>query len=267
MSPRVRVFATVALAAAAAAATVVGITLATRQTPEQPQARKDKPPFVFDRRTPVEDAIKAAFRAWPRGTLARMEALGKEYPRDAVVQFHLGIARLYSGYVPEAVTALRTAKRLGRDTPYEIRADNLLHPQFFGPGYPIFQPTRRNALLQRGARLQAEGRQHSAERLYARAARVAPRDDEAQVAAAVGRFDMDRLSDSFSRLGPLTRRFPRSQSVRFHLGLMLAWTGERRAAIEQFRRARALGPGTVLGREADAFLSRLESNGTKRDKR
>jgi tetratricopeptide (TPR) repeat protein len=191
-----------------------------------------------------------------------MEALGRRYPRDAVVQFHLGIARLYAGYSADAVAALRTAKRVGRDTPYEIRADNLLHPQFFGPGYPVFQPMRPNALLARGVRFQQEGRQHSAERVYARAARLAPDDDEAQVAAAVGLFDMDRLALSFSRLGPLTKRFPRSQSVRFHLGLMLAWTGQRDAAVAQFRRARALGRTTALGREADAFLTRLESGGT-----
>ena len=253
---------TVAAAAAAAAAAVAGITLATRQSPEQPQARKEKPPFVFDRPTPAEPEIKAAFRAWPDGTLDRMERLGDRYPRDAVVQFHLGIARLYSGFNADAVAALRTAKRTGRDTPYEIRADNLLHPQFFGPGYPLFQPTRRNALLARGVRLQSEGRQHSAERVYARAARLHPGDDEAQVAAAVGLFDMDRLSRSFSRLGPLTRRFPRSQSVRFHLGLMLAWTGQRDAAVAQFERARSLDRTSVLGREADAFLARLESGGT-----
>jgi tetratricopeptide (TPR) repeat protein len=253
----------VALAAAAAASAVAGVTLATRQTPEQPQARKERPPFVFDRRTPAEAAIKTAFRAWPHGTLERMEQLGKRYPRDPVVQFHLGLARLYSGYGRDAVAALRTAKRLGRDTPYEVRADNILHPQFFSGGYPVFQPTRPNPLLERGVRLQRQWRQHSAERLYARAARLSPRDDEAQVAAAVGRFDMDRLSDSFSRLGPLTRRFPRSQSVRFHLGLLLAWTGQREAAVAQFRRARALGPQTDLGREANTFLSRLVNDGTK----
>jgi len=254
---------TVACAAAAAAAAVAGLTLATRQTPEQPQARKERPPFVFDRPTPAEGAIKAAFRAWPHGTLERMERLGKRYPRDAVVQFHLGLARLYSGYNDEAAAALRAAKRLGRDTWYEIRADNILHPQYFSRGYPIFEPTRPNPLLERGVRLQRQGRQHSAERVYRRAARLAPGDDEAQVAAAVGRFDMDRLSASFSRLGPLTRRFPRSQSVRFHLGLMLAWTGQRDAAVAQFRRARALGARTRLGREANTFLSRLVEDGTK----
>jgi tetratricopeptide (TPR) repeat protein len=253
----------VALAAAVAAGAVAGITVATRQTPEQPRARKERPPFVFDRRTPAEGQIKAAFRAWPKGTLDRMEEIGKRYPRDPVVQFHVGLARLYSGYGDDAVAALRASKRLGRDTPYEVRADNILHPQFFAAGYPIFQPTRRNALLERGVRLQRQGRQHSAERLYLRAAKRAPGDDEAQVAAAVGRFDMDRLSASFSHLGPLTRRFPRSQSVRFHLGLLLAWTGQRRSAVAQFRRAQALGPGTALGREANTFLSRLVDSGTK----
>lgn len=263
MTPRARVVVTVALAAAAAASAVAGLTLATRQTPDQPQARKERPPFVFDRRTPAEGEIKAAFRSWPSGTLERMERLGKRHPRDAVVQFHLGLARLYAGYGDDATAALRAAKRLGRDTPYEIRADNILHPQYFPRGYPIFQPTRRNPLLERGVRLQAQWRQRSAERLYLRAARLAPDDDEAQVAAAVGRFDMDRLSASFSRLGPLTRRFPRSQSVRFHLGLLLAWTGQRRAAVVQFRRARDLGAKTVLGREANTFLSRLVDDGTK----
>jgi hypothetical protein len=263
MPPRFRILVTVALVAAVAAAGVVGVTLATRQTPEQPQARKGPPPFVFDRPSPFEGEIKAAFRTWPKGTLERMERLGAEHPRSTVVQFHLGLARLWAGYGAEAVEALRVAKRVGRDTPYEIRADNLLHPQYFGPGYPVFQPTSKDGLLLRGARLQRLGRQHSAERLYTRAAREDPDNAGAQVAAAVGRFDMDDLSASFSRLGPLTRRFPRSQSVRFHLALMLAWTGQRTAAVAQFRRARALGPATQLGREANAFLTRLEGAGTK----
>jgi hypothetical protein len=263
MTPGRRVLVTVVVLAAAAAAAVAGITLATRDSPEQPRARKSPPPFVFDGRSQFEAPIKAAFRAWPHGTLERMEELGKKHPRDAVVQFHLGLARLWSGYGAEAGAALRVAKRTGRDTPYEIRADNLLHPQYFGPGYPVFQPTTKNALLRRGAQLQSEGHQHSAERVYARAAREDPSNAEAQVAAAVGRFDMDDLAASFSRLGPLTRRFPRSQSVRFHLALMLAWTGQRAAAVTQFRLARSLGPRTQLGKEANAFLSRLEGAGTK----
>ena len=90
--------------------------------------------------------------------------------------------------------------------------------------------------------MQRRGKEHSAEKLYARAARLQPGNDEAQVAAAVGRFDEDDLSASFSRLGPLVKRFPHSQSVRYHLGLLLAWTGQREQAIKEFRLAQALNP-------------------------
>ena len=122
-----------------------------------------------------------------------------------------------------------------------MRADEVLHPQFFAPQdglYPVFQQSRPNRLLAQGVLLQRQGHQHSAERLYLRAARLQPEDDEAQVAAAVGRFDEDNLVASFSRLGPLVKRFPRSQSVRFHLGLLLAWTGQRDEAVKQFTLAR-----------------------------
>jgi tetratricopeptide (TPR) repeat protein len=262
MSPRARVLAVVVAAAVAAAGAVVGVTLATRQHPQQPRARAGKPPLVIDEPSRAAPEIRVAFRAWPDHSLDAMERLARAFPRDPVVQFHLALARLWAGYDEDAVAALRVAKRVGRDTPYEVRADSLLHPQYFR-GDPPFQPTRPNPLLARGARLQAEGRRHSAERLYARAARLAPRDDEAQVAAAVGLFDKGDLARSFGRLGPLTRRFPRSQSVRFHLGLLLAWTGQRDASVVQFRKAVALGRNTTLGREANAFLVRLVNGRTK----
>ena len=105
----------------------------------------------------------------------------------------------------------------------------------------MFEPTGPDPLLVRGVVLQRDGHQHSAERLYAKAARLHPDRDEAQVAAAVGRFDEDNLNASFSRLGPLARRFPNSQTVRYHLGLLLAWTGQRAQAIKEFRLARRLG--------------------------
>jgi hypothetical protein len=98
-------------------------------------------------------------------------------------------------------------------------------------------------------------------------ARLHPSDADAQVAAAVGRFDMDDLSASFSRLGPLVKRFPRSQTVRFHLGLLLAWTGQRDLAVKEFRATRALGAKTALGKEADAFLRGLVTSGTNGPKR
>ena len=92
-----------------------------------------------------------------------------------------------------------------------MRADEILHPQYFTPAdglYPLFEPTGNDPLLLRGVVLQRDGHQHSAERLYAQAAKLHPDDAEAQVAAAVGRFDEDDLSASFSRLGPLVAPFP-----------------------------------------------------------
>ena len=152
------------------------------------------------------------------------------------------------------------------DISEEIAADNILHPQYFG-GYPVFAPIRSNTLLQQGSRLQAQGHQHSAERVYERAARLAPDDDEAQVAAAVGRFDKGNLAASFSRLGPLTRRFPRSQVVRFYLGLLLAWTAQRHQALVEFEHAYDLGPTTGLGRGAKQFIDRVGGGGTDGSKK
>ena len=78
---------------------------------------------------------------------------------------------------------------------------------------------------------------------------------------------MDDLSASFSRLGPLVKRFPKSQTVRFHLALLLAWTGQGALAVKEFKAARELGATTTLGKEANAFLVRLGSSGTKGSKR
>jgi tetratricopeptide (TPR) repeat protein len=261
VSLRLRVSLIVAAAAAAAATAVVGVTLATRQTPEQPQAQSGKPPLGQSIPSPAEARIRAAFRSWPKGSLETMEELGREYPRDPVVQLYRGIALLWAGYTGDAEDALRKAKSVGRDTPWEVRADDLLHQEYF-PGYPVYQPLRPNALLERGARLQQEGHQHSAQRVFDRAARQAPDNDEAQVAAAVARFDKDNLNASFSRLGPLTRRFPESQTVRFYLGLLLAWTAQRDASIAQFEKTVTLGRETQLGQAAADFLVRVQAGGT-----
>src|SRR5260221_3697906 len=202
MSPRLRVLVIVAGAAIVAAGAVLGITLATRQTPAQPHSLPGKPGVPKALPTPAAARIRAAYREWPHGSLDAMEELGREYPRDPVVQLYLGIALAWAGYDADAATALRRAKTVGRNTSYEIAADDLLHPQYFR-GYPVFEPIAPNRLLDAGSKLQTEGHQHSAERLYLRAARAQPDDPEPQVAAAVGRFDKDNLVPAFSHLGPL----------------------------------------------------------------
>jgi predicted Zn-dependent protease len=261
VSYRLQLALTVLAVGVAAAGAVVAVTLLTRDTPPKLHPQPGKPPVPPRLPGPEGAAVRQAFVQWPHGSLDTLEQLGREHPKSALVQLYRGIGLLWAGYTGEAETVLEQAKKVGRDTPWELAADNVLHPQYFS-GYPVFTPIRPNALLERGSRLQAQGHQHSAARAYALAARRAPSDDQAQVAAAVGRFDKDDLAASFSRLGPLTRRIPRSQVVRFYLGLLLAWTGQRSPALAQFDKAVALGPHTSLGRSSQAFIDRVRTGGT-----
>ena len=131
------------------------------------------------------------------------------------------------------------------------------------PGCRRLSPPAQLALLERNARdrdegarllygvaLQRLGRQVSALREFEAAAALAPSDPEAQVAAAVGRFDKADPSKTFSRLGPLARRYPKSQSVRFHLGLCLLWLGS-------VKQAKAGAPARARARAADAARGRV----------
>jgi tetratricopeptide (TPR) repeat protein len=266
MSPANRVRLIVGALAVVAAGVVVGVVYATRQTPAQPsaQCKRTPSPYIVPG-TPRGNlaAVRAALKLEPVAAARALEQLAFNAPKDPVVQFNYATALFCAGYVADADAAYRAAKKAGRDTYYEIQADLILHPQYFTKaGYPPFLSESRDPLLVRGAILQRAGHQRSAQRVWEKAARLHPGSDEAQVAAAVGRFDMDDLSASFSRLGPLVRTFPKSQSVRYHLGLLLAWTGQRDQAITEFRLARSLGPRTVLGKEANSFLRGLVASGT-----
>lgn len=253
----------------AAAAIVAGVVLATRQDPPQPKvACKARPVIVSGVRSTHIAAVRAAMAQPARAAARALEPLAQESPHDAVVLFNDGLALFCAGFPAEASAALQQAKKDGYDTYYEVESDVLLHPQFFQKGgYPPFLYSGHDPLLLAGAIQQRQYHQHSAEKLWAKAARLHPNDDLAQVAAAVGRFDMSNLNASFSRLGPLVRRFPHSQAVRFYLGLLLVWTGQRDQALVEFRAARKLGPKTALGKQADAFLGRLVTGGTSGSKR
>jgi predicted Zn-dependent protease len=265
MSPANRVRLIVGLLALLAAGIVVGVVYATRQSPTQPVAQckqRPKPFIVPGVPTTNVAAVRAALAQPPVAAARALEQLAFLAPNDPVVQFNYGTTLYCAGFIGDAVQAFRAAKQAGRDTFYEIQSDVLLHPQYFSQGYPPFQSASHDPLLVRGSILQRQGHQHSAERQFAKAARLHPGSDEAQVAAAVGLFDMDNLSASFSKLGPLVKQFPKSQSVRYHLGLLLAWTGQRTQAITEFRLARSLGPATPLGKEANTFLGGLVTSGT-----
>jgi tetratricopeptide (TPR) repeat protein len=233
----------------------------------------------------AHDSLQAqaaeAIAAWPDGMLERLEELGVRHPDSGAVQFHLGLARFWSGDAAGAAEAWRAARTRDPDTAFAVRAADLLFRRF-PPGLPTFvpgfraprelrglAPARQLAALERNARrrdarakllygvaLQRLDRPISARKQFAAAARLAPRDPDALVADAVGRFDKEHPERAFSRLGPLARRFPRAATVRFHLGLLLLWLGDVENARRQLTRATRLGP--PLSREAKRLLDRLE---------
>ena len=238
---------------------------------------------IFGRYDSTEAQLGAAFAAWPKGSLDRLERLAAAHPHDAEVLLNLGLARYWAGRDNDALAAWRLAAAAGPDNASGVRANDLLHPGFprglpyvvssYAPPAAVTRlpPSRQLAALARraatgtyrdkliyGIALQRLGHPLSAERQFAAAAALAPNDPEAQVAAAVGRFSKANPSLAFSKLGPLAQRFPRSPAVRFHLGLLLLWLGQLDRARAQLRLAVADGPHTELGKEAARFLQSLK---------
>lgn len=238
---------------------------------------------IFARYRSVEAQVGAALAAWPN-TLPRLDELATRHPSSGVVLLHLGLAQVASGHAKSAEAAWRKALARDPDSEAAVQAESLLHPRF-APGRPPFVPSfgvpaaitrlsppRQLAALERAARgrnvkakllygsaLQRLGRPVSAEGQFAAAAGLAPGDPEAQTAAAVGLFSKAKPELAFSRLGPLAPRFPRSQSVRFHLGELLLWIGQLDKARQELRLALGEGPTTPLGRTAAEFLAKLPS--------
>jgi predicted Zn-dependent protease len=102
----------------------------------------------------------------------------------------------------------------------------------------------------------------SAARQFTAAAKLAPNDPDARVAEAVGRFDKANPAKAFGTLGPLTRVFPRAQTVRFHLGVLLLWSAQLKEARRQLTLARNEDPKSTLGQQAQQYLQAIGSIGT-----
>jgi tetratricopeptide (TPR) repeat protein len=255
--------------------------------------RREAAGRIFERFSSPEARIGAVLAAWSDASLAKIERLAEERPRNALVLLHLGYASLWSGRREAANAAWRRAAQAQPDSPSAQRADDALHPDF-PSGQPLFVPSfappaglrrlsppaqlaslaRRarhadpHAKLLYGLALQRLGHRISARRQYDSAAALAPRDPEAKVAAAVARFDKSRPAEAFSRLGPLTRRYPHAATVRFHLGLLLLWLARTQPGSvdegkRQLRLARAEEPASSLAREATRILVRLENVRTR----
>ncbi len=239
---------------------------------------------IFDRYRSPEARVGAALSVWDESVPASFRAisdLARAQPRNSLVQLEYGLALFWRGEDADAAAAWRAARRVQPDTPYAIHAEDLLHPSFprglptFVPSFPApaglarLSPPRQLAYLRNhatddrgrllyGVALQRLGRQLSALREFRKVGGV-----EGEVAVAVARFDKADPSRTFSRLGPLAQRYPRNQSVRFHLGLCLLWLDSVRKAKAELRLARAAGPRTTLGLEAQRFLERLGGVGTR----
>jgi len=247
---------------------------------------------IFARHRSLESQIGSAFAAWNKNGLATMQSLAASHPASSVALLHLGIADYWAGQNVDAVAEWENAARVGADSPYGVKAEDLLHPKLSPPGLPSlpylvldFGPTRAisklppaqelAALARAAARPDARAkllygsalwnleRPVSAERQFEAAATLAPHDPLARTAAAVGAFTKANPVKAFSRLGPLTGVFPRSAVVRFHLGLLLLWSGEQRKAVAQLRLAAADAPHSSYAQDARTLLSRLPGTRSK----
>ena len=322
-----RVALIVALAALAAAAAVVGATLVqTRgQSTTVPGAvskpRPGRPPLdlafgvdgsaearalvraqtlynhghvaqaaaIFRRYHSLEAQIGSAFVAWSRDGLATMKRLAAAHPASGAAQLHLGLADYWAGRNADAVAAWERTAKVAADSPYGVKAEDLLHPSLRFPGLPYllldFNPPRAirklppaeelaalaraaakpepRAKLAYGLALWNLERPVSAEHQFAAAAKLAPQDPAARTAAAVGAFTKADPVRAFSRLGPLTGVFPRSSVVRLELGLLLLWNGESEKAVTQLRLAASNEPGSSYSKDARALLTRLAGTRSK----
>jgi tetratricopeptide (TPR) repeat protein len=243
---------------------------------------------IFARYSSLEARVGLSLARWPDESIRALEGVVRSHETSALARLHLGLGYFWVGRTADALAAWRGAVRVDPDSASAVRATDLLYPNF-PRGLPVFVPSfgpppelarlspprqlaalaaaarsrRPRAKLLYGIALQRLGRPLSAQRQYAAAASLAPDDAEAQTAAAVVRFTKAAPARAFARLGPLTRRFPRAATVRFHLGLLLLWTGRVEEARRQLRMAVADDPNGPLGREARRFLRQLRSTRTR----
>jgi hypothetical protein len=248
---------------------------------------------IFGRYHSLEAQIGSAFAAWKTNGLATMQSLAAAHPASAVALLHLGIADYWAGRNADAAAEWEKTAKLGADSPYGVAAEDLLHPTLNGhrqiPGLPYVvldfgappgigklpapqqlaalaraaaKPSARAKLLY-GSALWSLQRPLSAEKQFAAAAKLAPHDPLARTAAAVGLYTKANPVRAFSHLGPLTGVFPRAAVVRFHLGLLLLWSGQRQKAIAQLRLAAADGASSAYGQDARRLLSRLPGTRSK----
>ena len=201
-------------------------------------------------------------------------------PSSGAVLFHLGLARYWDGDEDGAFAAWRTTRTRAIPTRRTVRPPTCS----FAASRPVSRPSSRAsarisitrlgpaeqlAALAQNARGRRPG--HTALRTRASAARPADLGPAAVRARRPARapkprsarrgrgeqFDKEHPERAFSRLGPLSRRYPRAATVRFHLGVLLLWLSQVEPARRQLQMA-AKATKSPLAREAKRLLARLE---------
>ena len=195
-------------------------------------ARCDQAAPLFGRYRSLEAEVGSALAAWPHG-FGGSPRWRATHPRSSLVQLALR-ARRSTGAATRrrAKTAWRAARRAQPDTPYALRAEDLLHPNF-PRGLPTLRPELPPAAgASRGSRRRsssttcARTRPTCAGKLLLRRRAPAARPaalGAARVRGGAGSRPTTRSrrsrapsaastrpipSRTFSRLGPLAKRYP-----------------------------------------------------------
>ena len=98
------------------------------------------------RRRSATGRTGASTRCSGSGSSTRAPRRRRNEDDRPIVQYYRGLALLWAGYPADASQALESAKKFGRNTIIQSRADNFLHPNFFqdphGAGLPGVRPGR-----------------------------------------------------------------------------------------------------------------------------
>ena len=274
MSAAKRVRLLVAAIAVVVAAAVAGIVLATRQDPAQPTAQCKQRPVPL-----IVPGVPSAQRGRRSGGVRPQPEDGCADPRADLPAGSQGSGRAVQLRHRALLRRVRRRRRTGLPAGEEGRLRHLLRDARRPDPAPAVLPAGGRALSDLPAaapeRPPGPGRAHAAPR----ARSIPPRSSTRGPLACSRETTRPRLPQpsaastkttsrrSFSRLGPLVKRFPHSQSVRYHLGLLLAWTGQREQAIKEFRLAQALNPSSTLGKQSAAFLNGLTGGGSSTTKK
>jgi len=83
---------------------------------------------IFARYHSLEAQLGAAFAAWNQNGLATVQSIAAAHPASSVALLHLGIADYWAGQNADAVAAWEKTAKIGADSPYGVKAEDLLHP-------------------------------------------------------------------------------------------------------------------------------------------